>query len=126
MTSLTDGMKPSTNKGLGFIVASEVNKEAQFSAEMDSLGRLIFQQNLRIQNLYFDIEMNLMLILLNSEKVIKRHISEFERLADASYEQLSNFENNGVGIHWPDLDEDLSLKGFLEYEIIHTDKPLTA
>jgi len=33
--------------------------------------------------------------------------------------QLKNYEliSNGTGIHWPDIDEDLSLKGFLQDEI---------
>ena len=39
----------------------------------------------------------------------------FPRLAKASREQLNNWEllGDGDGIHWPDLDEDLSVKGLL-------------
>ncbi|WP_019895550.1 DUF2442 domain-containing protein [Hydrogenovibrio halophilus] len=39
----------------------------------------------------------------------------YERLATATPEQLQNFEllGDGEGIHWPLLDEDLSIKGFL-------------
>lgn len=32
----------------------------------------------------------------------------YERLRNASSQQLQNFETDNIGIHWPDLDEDLS------------------
>lgn len=37
------------------------------------------------------------------------------RLSDATPEQRNNWEliGDGQGIHWPDIDEDLSAKGFL-------------
>lgn len=37
------------------------------------------------------------------------------RLADATAEQRNNFEiiGDGQGVHWPDLDEDISAKGML-------------
>lgn len=40
----------------------------------------------------------------------------FPRLARASAEQLHKFEllGDGEGIHWPDLDEDLSVEGLLK------------
>jgi len=39
----------------------------------------------------------------------------FPRLSQASSEQLENWEllGGGEGIHWPDLDEDLSVAGLL-------------
>jgi Protein of unknown function (DUF2442) len=37
-----------------------------------------------------------------------------DRLARANLRQLSNFQNIGSGIHWPDVDEDLSIRGFLQ------------
>lgn len=39
----------------------------------------------------------------------------FPRLSRATPEQLENFEiiADGEGIHWPDLDEDLSVAGLL-------------
>ncbi len=39
----------------------------------------------------------------------------FPRLTDASPEQLCKFEllGDGEGIHWPELDEDLSVAGLL-------------
>lgn len=39
----------------------------------------------------------------------------FPRLAKATKEQLENYEilGDGEGIHWPDIDEDLSIEGLL-------------
>lgn len=40
----------------------------------------------------------------------------FSRLANATLKQLKNFElsPSGYGIHWPDIDEDISVKAFLD------------
>ncbi len=40
----------------------------------------------------------------------------FPRLAKASQEQLNNWQilGDGEGIHWPDVDEDLSVQGLLQ------------
>lgn len=42
-------------------------------------------------------------------------LSWFPRLQNANPHQRSHFEllGGGVGIHWPDLDEDLSIAGLL-------------
>ncbi len=42
-------------------------------------------------------------------------LSWFPRLLDASPTERNNFEllGGGLGIHWPDLDEDLSIEGLL-------------
>ena len=39
----------------------------------------------------------------------------FPRLAAATRQQLENYEllGDGEGIHWPDVDEDLSIEGLL-------------
>jgi len=44
-------------------------------------------------------------------------IAWFSRLALATKKELHNFEisPSGYGIHWPDLDEDISVKAFLDY-----------
>jgi len=40
----------------------------------------------------------------------------FPRLADATVEERSNWEilGDGQGIHWPDIDEDISVSGLLQ------------
>ena len=36
------------------------------------------------------------------------------RLEDATLDQLNNMEVDDEGIHWPDIDEDLSFEGLLK------------
>ena len=43
---------------------------------------------------------------------------DFKLLKNATLQKLENYENEGVGIYWKDLDEDLSLRGFLVNELI--------
>jgi hypothetical protein len=45
-------------------------------------------------------------------------------LAGANEDLLNQFANDGIDIHWPDLDEDLSLRGFLKYELVKMDTPM--
>jgi hypothetical protein len=44
--------------------------------------------------------------------------SQSERLARATQQQRENFEvsPSGYGIHWPDIDEDLSIDGLIGVE----------
>ncbi|MGB3588887.1 MAG: DUF2442 domain-containing protein [Tunicatimonas sp.] len=98
-----------------------VNKRAS-----DPLDQLIFEEGLRIKQVWFDQSLDLIVVLLNNKKILKRPLSDFKRLATATGNQLLNFENDGIGISWPDIDEDLSLRGFLKYELAHMDKPLLA
>ncbi|WKN40835.1 DUF2442 domain-containing protein [Tunicatimonas pelagia] len=92
----------------------------------DPLDQLIFEEGLRIKQVWFDQSLDLIVVLLNNKKILKRPLSDFERLSNATEEQLLNFENDGIGIFWSEIDEDLSLRGFLKYELAHMDKPLVA
>lgn len=56
-----------------------------------------------------------MVVALTDGRKISVPIVWFPRLADASPEERENYElmGEGEGIHWPDLDEDLSVHGLL-------------
>lgn len=95
-------------------------------AATDPIDRLIFEGGLRIKSIWIDKELDLIIALLNNKKILKRPLSEFERLKNATAQQLQSYENDGIGIHWPQLDEDVSLRGFLKYELLRMDLPLTA
>lgn len=92
----------------------------------DALDQLIFEGGLRMKNVWFDRELDLIIVLLNNKQLLKRPLSDFKRLVDATEQQLNKFENDGIAIHWPDLDEDLSLRGFLKNELAKMDKPVVA
>ncbi|WP_162340307.1 hypothetical protein [Cyclobacterium salsum] len=55
-----------------------VNKRA--SAPID---QLIFEEGLRMKNSWFDRELDLIIVLLNNKKVLKRPLSDFKLLAGA-------------------------------------------
>lgn len=84
--------------------------------QLDAIDKLIYEGGLRIKQVYFDLDLDLMMVLLNNKKIITLPISTYKALANATAEQLNFVENDGFGIHWPDLDQDLSLRGFLQYE----------
>ena len=52
---------------------------------------------------------------LKDGRVISVPLAWFPRLANAKPTQLENWElaGAGYGIHWPDVDEDLSVEGLL-------------
>ena len=81
----------------------------------DALESLIFESGLRIAVIEFKPEQDLFLVTLNTKVVLPQRISLYKRFQNASLEQLQSYEliGAGTGIHWPLLDEDLSLKGFL-------------
>ncbi len=85
----------------------------------DSLEAIIFNDGLTIKVIYFHQDVDLMLIMLNTTAVLHQKISTYPLLKKSTLEQLKNYEliGNGAGVHWLDIEEDLSLKGFLQDEI---------
>lgn len=53
------------------------------------------------------------IILMHSGSEIRFSVSRNPRLARGTPEQLSRMELSPYGVHWPDLDEDLSFRGLL-------------
>ena len=96
-----------------------MNTLADTRWDLDPIDKIIFEENLKILSVYFHRELDVMLILLNNRKIIERRISMTERLAHADENQLQRYELSRTGIHWPDLDEDLSLRGYLKEEMIN-------
>lgn len=85
----------------------------------DAIEKIIFDEGLRIETIDFHPELDLMLIVLNSKAILKQKISTFPSLKNAAKPSLENYSliSNGLGIHWKELGEDLSLKGFLQEEL---------
>ncbi len=53
------------------------------------------------------------LISMQSGQEIQFSVGDNPRLANGTPGQLNNMELSPFGIHWPDLDEDLSFRGLL-------------
>lgn len=54
------------------------------------------------------------IITFESRAELRFPVNENPRLAKGTAEQLSNMELSPFGVHWPDLDEDLSFNGIAE------------
>jgi len=48
--------------------------------------------------------------------IFNEQFANYPRLRTALPSQLANFEYDNIGIHWEELDEDLSYKGFMTQE----------
>lgn len=62
------------------------------------------------------VEAGFVCIRLEDDREIRFPASKNRRLRNAPPEQLANIELicNGTALHWPDLDEDLSVLGIIE------------
>jgi hypothetical protein len=62
------------------------------------------------------VEEGFVCIRLEDGREIRFPASKNRRLREATPEHLANIEIicNGTGLHWPNLDEDLSILGILE------------
>ncbi len=95
--------------------------------QYDAIESIIFTEELRIEALDFHPEQDLMLVVLSTKVVLTQKLSSYKNLVAANKSQLLQYElvGRGTGVHWPLLDEDLSLKGFLQNElrkVVKTDK----
>jgi hypothetical protein len=52
-------------------------------------------------------------VVMGSGREVRFPVAENPRLAVGTSAQLSRIELSPFGLHWPDLDEDLSLRGLL-------------
>ncbi len=88
----------------------------------DPFDQLIFEKGLRIRNMLLDRDLDLMVLILSNGIIIKSKLSDFPRLNKANAKQLDNWSlsGQGVGIEWPELNEDLSLKGFIKSAYLNT------
>ncbi len=60
-----------------------------------------------------------LVVRLEDGRAVHVPLEWFPRLRDASAAQLADFRlvGQGVGIHWPQLDEDISVRGLLLPEV---------
>ncbi|WP_353662088.1 DUF2442 domain-containing protein [Hydrogenimonas sp. SS33] len=56
-----------------------------------------------------------MILFLKDGRILHVPLVWFPKLENAEKESLKNFQwlGDGEGIHWPELDEDISVKGLL-------------
>jgi len=81
-------------------------KPTPYHTHPDAIDQLIIENNLQIAGVSFYPHIDLLLVVLNNKRVLKRNLSAFERLKSASQQALENYEISPMGVHWPELDED--------------------
>lgn len=74
---------------------------------------LAIETDTRVDDVRFDADS--LIVGLKDGRKISAPLAWFPRLLNASPAELAAFEvaGGGYGIHWPDLDEDLSIDGLL-------------
>ncbi|HEX9955721.1 MAG TPA: DUF2442 domain-containing protein [Fibrella sp.] len=121
--SSTPGGKPSVSSRLSAIIEQNENNSSDdlpvYRVE-DEFDRLIQRENLRISRFVSIRELDLVLIVLNTRRVISQPLSAYNSLALASDDELATYTLSESGIHWPSLDTDLSLRGLLMSEVVKT------
>jgi hypothetical protein len=82
----------------------------------DFLETIIIEHGMRIQSVIPDKAHDHLTILLTNGHTLKMPLSKSNKLFNASDQALSNYQiiADRSGIRWPDIDEDLSLKGLLK------------
>ena len=96
------------------------NKRMDIRAK-DPIDILVFEKGLRIKKAIIDKELDLIGIILNNGKILESKLSHYPKLKEATEQQLEKWQliSNGIGISWKDLDEDLSVKGFIHQVAIN-------
>jgi len=80
----------------------------------DPITDIIFTKGLKIKSAtHKDRKLD---IILNNDLILVVSLKNYKKLNGAPLEEVNNFKiiGNGTGLHWPTLDEDLSLYGFLK------------
>ena len=70
---------------------------------------------MKIKKMWFEDEY--IFFRTDTEHIIGNPLKWFPRLQQATSKQRENYEIYDEGIHWSELDEDLSLKGFFTYKV---------
>ncbi len=108
-----------------YSIKNGMNTSINDDNKFDAIEELIFANKLRIKKLDIHPDLNIMNVILNTGFVIRTNLSSYPNLKKAPKAKILKYKfiANGTGIHWPSLDEDLSLKGFLRDELLKVLKP---
>ena len=115
---LTHGTPPLVNSRLAAYL--QVDTDELINVGGDEFDRLIASEGLQINRFVFFRDLDLLLVILTNRRIISRRLSVYSFLQKAEDQQVSHYTLSSNGIHWPELDADLSLRGFLMEEAMLT------
>lgn len=103
--------KKSLTNGMNILIIRRLRSDIMSNSHIPVKAVHVFIQN------------KLLHIVLSDGRQIATPLSWYEKLANATDEELKNWEisPSGVGIHWPDLDEDISIRPMLSTEFLRKD-----
>lgn len=104
--------------------AASASEREQYTIGLDGLHWRNVDEDISFESFLYDIEMITVTKIWLTEDAVWIRTSEgkeaceyyvdYPRLRYATPEQRSNYETDEYGIHWPDIDEDLSYEGFFQ------------
>ncbi len=88
----------------------------------ETLDKLVLETKVKIKHVVIDRDLDLILVVLNNGGVLRVRISDFPKLRKAPKSKLTDWRliANGIGIHWNQLDEDISIKGMIQQAAMAT------
>ena len=110
------GTKPLISRELADLLADPSDED--ITIYNDEFDKVISETNLRIKHFGFLRDLDIAVFVLNNSRIIQRKLSAFPELEKAMDYDLLQYQVSDFGIHWPDLDADLSLRGFLMEEAV--------
>jgi hypothetical protein len=113
--SLKSGKRPLISKELANVLDND-NDEIYITG--DEFDRIIIDNNLKIGHFTFFRDLDLAVFVLNNKHIIQRPLSTYPQLNDSIDYHLLQYRISPYGIHWPELDIDLSLRGLLLEETV--------
>ncbi len=84
----------------------------------DPVDELIAEEGLKVTRFVHFRALDLFLVILPNRRMISRLLSAYSAFGQACDNQLLNHTLTEAGIHWPAIDIDLSLLGFLREEAL--------
>ncbi|HWV30405.1 MAG TPA: DUF2442 domain-containing protein [Dyadobacter sp.] len=112
--SFKPGKTPSISEELQ--VQLNASDDEQVVEIADEFDRYIQTNGLQIRHFGFARDLDLAFFILNDKRIITRTLSSLPYLANAEDYDLDQYTVSETGIHWPDLDVDISLRGLLQEE----------
>ena len=104
--------------------AASATEREKYTIGLDGLHWRNVDEDISFESFLYDIEMITVTKIWLTEDAVWIRTSEgkeaceyyvdYPRLRYATPEQRSNYETDENGIHWPDIDEDLSYEGFFQ------------
>lgn len=114
--SFKPGMTPLISKELVDMLSDDENEE--LVVLNDEFDKIIHETDLKIKHFGFLRDLDVAVFVLNNSRIIQRKLTDFPELHDAIDYQLMQYQVSDSGIHWPEIDYDLSLRGFLMEEAL--------